>query len=326
MLNNIEVDIIERAIIQLQQLIEIPIQWIDHGPLDGRLVLELPKRNVNLIVEVKREIRNYNMPQIEKYQKENEQFILVANIIYKKQRDALRKKGISYLDTQGNVFIKTDGIFILVESPKQKPVKQVVRNRAYTKTGLKVVLQFLLDKDLINAPQRIIAEKANVALGNIPHVITGLKDTGYLVPLNDKEYLWENRVELLERWINDYETTLIPKIRKGTFRMNGDWREIKLEKETVWGGEAAGELMTNYLRAENLIMYTREHMNDLMTKYRIIPDEKGNIEVREKFWNDNYPGKVTPHIITYGDLILANNERCRDSAKMIFDEYIQRHL
>lgn len=114
-------------------------------------------------------------------------------------------------------------------------------------------------------------------------VIAGLKETDYLIALNQKEYLWKNRKELLERWVREYETNLIPKIQKGRYRLKENWRNIQLNEKDGWGGEAAGELMTQYLRAEKLILYTGATRNELMSQYRFIPDEKG-----EDFENHEY--------------------------------------
>jgi len=89
------------------------------------------------------------------------------------------------------MFLKAPDIYIRVEGKKtiQRTAKN--GNRAFTATGLKVLFQFLQNKDLVNEPQRTIAQKAGVARGNITQVLDGLKETGYLMPLNKKEFLKE---------------------------------------------------------------------------------------------------------------------------------------
>lgn len=77
-----------------------------------------------------------------------------------------------------------------------------------------MLFHLLQYRDDINLPHRELAEKVGVGLGNIPQVLEGLRETGYLLPLNNKEYIWENRKQLLERWINEYETVLRPKLKR----------------------------------------------------------------------------------------------------------------
>ncbi len=318
--------IIQKAVEQLKKLLKHPVKWEENGLLDGKINLEYDGYRLTFPGVVKKEIRSYHFPELEKYKETHGPFILIADTLFTNQRKILQAKGINYVDTHGNAYIKKGPVFIFVDRPTKQKVEKETGNRAFTPTGLKVVLQLLLDKELINATQRAIADKANVALGNIPQVIAGLKETGYLIALNKKEYLWKNRRELLERWIKEYETALIPKIQKGRYRLEENWRDLELDEKDTWGGEAAGELMTQYLRAENLILYTKATRNELMGQYRFIPDKKGKVFVREKFWTDNRQQRNAPPILVYADLILTDNQRCLDTAQIIFDEYIEREL
>ena len=318
--------IIQKAVEQLKKLLNHPVQWKEKGLLDGKVNLEYDGDRLTFTGVVKKEIRSYHFPELENYKETHGPFILIADTLYPKQRKTLRAIGINYVDSHGNVYIRKGPVLILADRPTKQKAEKETGNRAFTPTGLKVVLQLLMDKELINATQRTIADKANVALGNIPQVIAGLKETNYLIALNKKEYLWKNRKELLERWIKEYEITLIPKIQKGRYRLEGNWRNLQLKENDAWGGEAAGELLTQYLRAENLILYAKATRNELMSQYRFIPDEKGKVFVREKFWTDNHQEQNAPPILVYADLVLANNQRCLDTAQIIFDEYIERAL
>lgn len=182
------------------------------------------------------------------------------------------------------------------------------------------------DKYAINLTQRELAEKASVGLGTIPQVIEGLKETGYLIPLNNKNYVWENRKALLERWIIEYDTILRPKLLKGNYTTKGNWQEIKFDThKTVWGGEPAADLLTHHLRPEKFLIYTKENRMELINNYKLMPDNNGEVAVMDMFWNKN-EGKTAPPIVVYADLVLEGGKRNIETAEKIYNEYIQPNL
>ena len=66
------------------------------------------------------------------------------------------------------------------------------------------------------------------------------------------------------------------------------WKDLKLDTtKTVWGGESAGDLLTNYLHPAEFTIYSNESRNELIKNYKLIPDEKGNVKVYQKFWKDD---------------------------------------
>ncbi len=109
---------------------------------------------------------------------------MVAENLFPKVREMLRNREIPYVEANGNRYLVQNDISIFTDNQKpiQKPGK--MGNRAFTKTGLKVLFQLLQHSEFILLTQRELAEKASVAFRNIPQVIDGLKETGYLLPLN----------------------------------------------------------------------------------------------------------------------------------------------
>jgi hypothetical protein len=71
-----------------------------------------------------------------------------------------------------------------------------------------------------------------------------------------------------------------------------------------------------------LDLYTKETKTELMKKWRLIPDPTGKIQLYEKFWNNKTDQKYAPEILVYADLILTNDPRCMETAKMIYDKYL----
>lgn len=316
-------EIVSKAIENLQQITGIEALWKENGPLDGVVEFKVNGRKQNFTAEIKREVRTHQLRQIEEYKQQYDNLILIAYHIFPKIKTALREKGIPYLEANGNIFLQNDELFLFIDNQKPLDLGKGKGNRAFTKTGLKVLLYLLQNKEAINLTQRELAEKVNVGLGNIPQVIDGLKETGYLIPFNNKTYIWEKRKELLERWITEYATVLRPKLLKERYALKRDWQDLTFKNEkTVWGGEPAADILTNHLRPEKFLIYTCENRMDLIKNYMLMPDKNGEIEVLEMFWHGNN-GITAPPILVYADLLREGGKRNKETADKIYHEYIE---
>jgi hypothetical protein len=321
-----EKEIIHFALENLLQNTAIEGYWDKTGPLNGGLILSINGKKHHFVVEVKREIREYQLKQIEDYLQQYDNLMLVANRIFPKIKEKLRQKGIPYLEANGNIFLKKEGIFLMVDTAKAMNTEKNKGNRAFTKTGLKVLFYLLQNKEDINLTQRELADKADVGLGNIPQIIDGLKATGFLQALNNKTYLWENVANLVDRWIAEYATVLRPKLLKEKYTLKGNWQDIALKNNiTFWGGEPAADLLTNHLRPEKFLIYTNENRMELMKNYRLMPDKNGEIEVLDLFWKQE-DGKTVPPLLVYADLMLEGGKRNKETAEKIYHEYIKPNL
>lgn len=300
--------------------------WHNKGNLDGVLKIKVNGQKYAFVVEVKREVRGHQLMELENHFRQNENFLLLAHRIFPKIKAELREKEIPYLEANGNIYLKKEGLFLFIDTQKPLATAKNKGNRAFTKTGLKVLFYLLQHKEAINMTQRDLAQKTNVGLGNIPQVIEGLKETGYILPLNNKDYVWENRKELLNRWVAEYATMLRPKLVKGRYRLNGNWTELEfVNGKTAWGGEPAADLLTNHLRPEKFILYTHEQRMDLIKNYKLQPDNNGEIEVLDMFWKNNNE-KTAPPLLVYADLTLEGGKRNKETAQKIYDEHIRPNL
>lgn len=330
-----EIDILHKAIHNLEK--DIPITWSwknmefnnDIG-VDGKLDITINNRKFLMLVEVKKDLKSHQLFNIIDYNRRFQNFLLVAEKLYPKIKNELRYNEINYLEGNGNVYINNDDFFLYIDTNKITKTQKKKGNRAFTKTGLKVVFHFLLDPQLINQTQRNIADITNVALGNIPLIINGLLENDFILKLNKREYIINNYEKLLNKWITEFDQTLRPTIFKQRFRFqnrNQNWRELHLDTEkTVWGGEPAGDIITNHLRPEKLILYTKETIKDLMINYRLLPDDEGEIWVYDKFWTISFNNITAPKELVYTDLMINDDKRSKETAKLIFDEYIQPNI
>lgn len=341
-MNKTKQEIIHLALENLQKQTHIQGWWepAAQKELDGQVTLHLDNRNIRYYVEIKNELRNYHLQKIEALNREYPPLMVVAGRLFPKIKEELRNQNIAYLEANGNVFLKNSGNLLWIDANQPIHTEAKTGSRAFTKTGLKVVFQFLLDETWINRTYRDIAEQTGTGIGNITNIINGLKQDGFLLPVAKNEYRINNKKALLDKWVAAYDLRLKPALKIGTFRFLkeedfNNWTTVPLIKDkTWWGAEPAADLLTNYLRPAELTLYTTETRNELIKNYRLIPDEKGNVKAYEKFWkqeeldNHNYTAfdSAVPPLLVYTDLMNTNDRRCTNTAQKIYDEFLQNKL
>lgn len=335
-----EMDIIHIALDNIQNNEGLNAHWKERtkGPFDGILVLKLDDTEVKFNVEIKKELRQYQAMEIVNRNVEGLPLMIVAYKIYPKVKEYLRQENVAYLEANGNIYAKHKGEFLIwwdLNKQLKKPKENI--SRAFTRTGIQTVFHFLLNEELINKTHRKIANTADIALGNVNNVLKGLKDLGFLIQQNENEIRLIEKMKLLEKWIEAYEEKLKPKLKIGEFRFLKEederkWVNIQLHYEmTQWGGEPAGDLLTEHLRPEEFTLYTLETRTELMKNYKLVPDDNGNISVYKNFWGKR-PLKIgeniktVPAILVYADLINTNDKRCIETAEIIFDDYIKDYI
>lgn len=330
-----ESEIVHKALENLHKNLGIMGHWENNGlrTLDGTIELIVENHSLKFYVEIKQELRNHQLPKLIEQAQRDGSLMVVANRIFPKIKEELRLNKIAHLETNGNIWINQSGVLLWVDTQKALPEIKEKGNRAFTKTGLKVVFDFLLQENEINLPYREIAKNANVSLGNVNYVFAGLKEMGFLIKLNKDRYKLINKKELLDKWVTAYAERLKPSLRVGTFRFLKaedfyEWKKLPVQLgKTYWGSEAAGDLLTNYLRPEQLTLYTLESRSELMKNYRLIPDDKGNVQVYKIFWKTiENQENTAPALLVYTDLMNIDDSRAVETAQKIYDEYIQPQL
>ena len=302
--------------------------------IDGTVDFIIKNKVTTFFIEAKKELRAHHLPNITEQATKHKPMLVIAQTIFPKLKEELRKQKIAYLDDAGNAYINYQDLVIWIDGQKKEEKGNTVTNRAFTKAGLKVVFHLLADERLINLPYRELAKMAEVGLGNINYIMTGLKDMGYVLQFDNKRKTLQKKKELLDRWMGGFAETLKPAIHIGNFRFVNaiefaNWRKIRLEAhDTVWGGEPGGDLLTNDLNPAILTIYTTGNKADIMKQLKVLPEPKGNIKVYQKFWN--YPlelkNPLAPPLLIYIDLMLTGDPRCQEIAKRIFDKYLKNEF
>jgi hypothetical protein len=323
-------DIIQEAVEQLYKTTGIQANWHPGPPhlnaqLDGELDLTVNGRPLQFLLEVKNELRQYQLPDIERIAEQHQPLLLLVYRLFPAIKEKLRALNIAYLDGAGNIFINRPDTHIWIDGQKLQPHQQKPQtNRAFTRKGLETVFHLLLKPQDINAPYRQLAAKTGTALGNINNVMAGLQEAGFIINITEREKMLNNKKELLNRWITGYQQILKPALFIGNyiFYRNDTWRMVQPMGDTVWGGEAAAEIITDYLKAEKLTIYTNEAKAQLIRNWRLVPDENGPLAIYQKFWNDQNQ-QIAPPLLVYVDLLLTNDPRCIETAQQIYNQYLK---
>jgi hypothetical protein len=334
-MNNQEILIIHKAIDNLQATIQIKGKWKQKGipTLDGILSLTFSNEISTYNVEIKGELRNQVLPKIYQYNEEFKPFMLVASRISPAIKKQLQAHNVAYLEANGNFYLKESNKIFWIDAHEPLKIEKDIRNRAFTKTGLKVLFEFLENPPLLNHSYRQIAEQTGTSIGNVTNIIQGLKQENFILSINKNTIKFTNIESLIKKWADGFTQNLKPNLYMGTFRfLKQDdllaWKDLRLNTvKTVWGGEPAGDLLTNYLRPAEFTLYTDESRNELIKSCKLIPDEKGNVKVYQKFWKgSNFTQKTAPPLIVYADLIANSDRRSIETAQKIYDEYLQDKL
>jgi len=265
---------------------------------------------------------------IAEHQNDQSNSILVADYFNPENCRELRQNRINFLDECGNIYIRCDSFLIL--NMGHKKAKTIPENRSsilFAKSGLRLVFNFLLDNYLINSTYRQQSEIAGIALGSVKNVMDSLISSEFLInDLSGKKLI--NKKILLDRWIVNYQSRLKPDLFLGRFRLlNEDDKFQFSEHGTIYhSGESGAEILTDFLLPENFECYTTLTKAEIISRFRLIPDENGNIVFYKTFWNDKLnqnTNNLAPVLLIYADLLNSNKARNIETAGLIYEKYLQ---
>ena len=323
--------ILEKALANLTPEIGHTTEWETYVPdnnyeVDARVTFNLnTKKAIVRYAEIKKEIRKHHIPQLKELQHKVGPLMLVAERLYPNIKNLLNEAGIDWIDVAGNIHLEEGETLIWIDHHTTTPI-QKKKNRAFTKTGLKVVFLFLHDENWLNKTYREISQTADVALGNIKHVLDGLKEHEFVYAKNKDMLKLKNRDRLLDQWITAFADELKPRIQKGRFKLinketEQNWKNLPLGEQDQWGGEPAADLLTNDLKPVEYILYTRKNRAELIKKLKLIPDGNGKIEIREPYWTvENELPNIAPRLVVYTDLMVTGDPRNIKIAEEIYAE------
>lgn len=336
---NIENQILDYALAAFKKNVALPIDIdreaqveIQNLRADWLLRIRIQETELRFYAEVK---TNITKPVLGMLLFQRDKFpypmLIVTDYVTVRMAEQLKKENIQFIDVAGNAYINQPHFYIFIKGNRPPDIFPRLK-RAFKPTGLKVVYAFLCNPDLLNKTYREIAQAADVALGTVGWIIRDLKEMDYLLDMGKRGYKLIQKEELLKRWLIDYPEKLRPKLLLGRFRGPQDWWQQKTldPMYAQWGGEVAAVKLTKYLKPQIITIYTtREQFNTLLVENRLKRETDGDIEILEKFWTplERWQNENTVHpILVYADLMATGDQRNIETARMIYEQYIIRHI
>ena len=267
--------------------------------------------------------------------------ILVATYINDKFANLCRDNKINYIDLAGNSYINRSPVYIDIRgrklSQEQKDMQlQKKLGRAFQPKGMKLVMMLLLENDLINQPMRVIAERAEIALGSVKLAIDDLIDQHYIVDKGKKGRVLTDRKQLLMKWVEAYPKNMRSKLTE-TRCMTANFLELTeetfLDSKALWGGEVAASKYTHFLSAKEGLLYADDDTKKkLLKRYRLLRLHPTNLNAHgviklvtppvsiEKI-KGSKEGIVNP-LLVYAELLNSTDSRNLETAKRLYEEYL----
>ncbi|MES2796576.1 MAG: hypothetical protein V4683_11445 [Bacteroidota bacterium] len=201
--------------------------------------IEFWKEKILLNADVKANVRMPILPQILALNEQFNPYIILADKLFPEIRLQLSENKVAYLEANGNFYYQKEDKWIWIDGNAPLKIKHNNKNRAFTKTGLRVLFEFLLDENLLNMPYRQIAHLTNTAVGNVTNIINGLKEGGYLLQLTKNELRFKNRHDVILKWAENFQLNLKPQIMIGKFKFLNpndflNWENISLQNEKTY--------------------------------------------------------------------------------------------
>ncbi len=297
--------------------------------IDGTLNLQIKNRTFTYSFIVKQRLSMASLHQFKDSFPFSTDSILLLDYIPKTVRNTLVDNEINFIDTAGNVFLanKMD-LYIHIETGKSAKSSKAKSNRAFSKSGLKVVYQLLNNKEIVNETYRHIGRVSKVSIDTVGKVFKDLLQNHYLIRIDSNTYKLTNSEKLIAEWTVFFNKILRPKLKQRNFSLrNKSFQElVRILPHNTIGGDLAGEILSNHLIAESAICYIDGSSIEFAKKFGLIPNPNGEVQLMEKFWEGEVGNKTKAPIVSpllvYADLMNNPTPRNLEVAETILRNYV----
>lgn len=328
-------DFIYDAAVRFEEITGIPVE-VESRRKEYDALLTI--KDIQFVAEAKAEIRNSNkgiiLSEVNQLKSQTHRpIIVIAKYLAVDIANEFKRLGINFIDIAGNAFIKEANLFVFTSGQKGEKISKTKQTRAFQEAGIKLIFNLLRKPENLQCSYRELAEMTDISIGSVSNVMKELEELNFVLITNTKRVL-KNIPSLLNRWIIAYNEVLRPRIIKKRMRFSkiddyNNWDTLPIqdiEDVNLWGGEPAAALLTGQLQPEKFLIYTNGSWQGAAGDFKLIPDEKGDIEILFMFWkeNDTFREKyIVPALLVYADLIGSGHERNIQIAKEILENELQ---
>jgi hypothetical protein len=311
---------------------------ITHPQADAVVRVRHDEQATLYLVECKRNLRPANLGiTLHQMERLGQQVVLITDYVAPDLAEALKERGIPFLDAAGNAYIKQANLLIWIKGQKPAAKATVIPvGRAFQPTGLQVIFTLLCNPQAINLPYRELAKMAGVAHGTVGWVMPDLQQLGFVRDLHGKRGTRRlfGQERLVNQWADAYARVLRPRTLIGRYYVAGfeGWKNWPTAQYgALWGGEPAAAMLTEYLRPGEMTLYAEKMPSLLAARQKFMkeagPRHTAAVEVRRRFWH--FPSNpehsnIAPPLLVYADLLATGDARCIETAKMIYEAYVVR--
>lgn len=330
---------IQPALDAFQHLTGIQAEFLPGSPdstelfRDGQIRLYGLEIDVSLNVEIRESINDSILGRIAlQIRNHPKGYILVANYVPPFLAKRMKELQIQFIDSAGNGYLNIPPVIVCVIG--NKPDSRVAiptADRLFSVGGIRIIFSLLCKPSLLNTSFREIATTAGVSLGTTAGVMKNLTDQNHLAEIPGRGRTLLKKKELAEKWTDAYNSKLRSKQLMGRYSTSKAlfWKDEQINLENaLWGGEVAAYKLIPYVKPEVITLYANRPVDDLIRALKLRKDEKGPIELRERFWQfddpDNSP--IVPPLLVYADLLAIGDPRTIDVATLIYNEHLNKQF
>ncbi len=320
------------------------------APFDGLVTWNAPGRTIRYLIEEKRHLRHQDVgvvvAQLNRRRADlphdhaGDKVLLLAPHIRPQQAIALERAEIDYLDLAGNAHLQAPGLFVHVEG-RQLPKEPIPAPGRPQKGWIKAVMAILIRPDLTNAPYRLLAEHADVALGTVAGCMTDLTKRGLVLEGKDGRRVVD-RQALVALWVQAYIEGLRPKLKERRFQIRAEnkkeiWTRLQTvltKRKQTWAltGADAAERRTRFFRTEETEIYApvraledRETQKALVAQPAVrggnllVIEPPGPLAIPEQTQNEF---RIAPDLLAYAELRYRGTGQALEAGELLLPKVL----
>ena len=197
--------------------------------------------------------------------------LLLAPHVRPQQAAVLERAAVDYLDLAGNAHLNLPGLFVHVEG--HRPPKKLAAAPGRPQRGwIKAVMAILVHPDLVTRPYRVLADRADVALGTVAKCVNDLIARGLLHDGNHGRRVIDRRA-LVALWVQAYIDVLRPKLKEQRLQIRAEAKQEIWERlDTVLRPPAGHWALTGADAAERCTHFYRGGETEIYAPPRALED------------------------------------------------------